>query len=334
VALTVSADGRHVARGLRRGGRTGDWGYGLQVLDTATGRPVRMVDVSEGKAKDGLPDLMDASYTPDGRFVVLVSRNGRVQVRHADSLAELSSWTTGSRYSISLGVSPDGRLVLTGDDAGTVRVWELLTGKMVASVRGHRGTVASVAVSPDGKLLATGGYDQVAYTWILKPANIPERPLAALPGEDAQRAWEATWALAADPDGPKKLRDRFPPVAEPKPEAIRGWITDLDHPTFARREAAETALAKAGRLTEPAVRRALAGKPSAEARQRLEKVLAGISHRPTAEDIAHSRAVHALELADTEAARKVLADWAAGADGAWLTTDARAALERLRGRDR
>src|SRR5262249_38627233 len=29
VALTVSADGRHVARGMRRGGRTGDWGYGL-----------------------------------------------------------------------------------------------------------------------------------------------------------------------------------------------------------------------------------------------------------------------------------------------------------------
>jgi hypothetical protein len=332
VALTVSADGRHVARGMRRGGRTGDWGYGLQVLDTATSRPVIIADVSEAKRKDGLPSLMGAAYTPDGRFMVLVSMNGRVQVRHADSLAEVSSWTTGSKYAISLGISPDSRFVLTGDDNGTAQVWELLTGKMVASFRGHRGTVASVAVSQDGKLLATGGYDQVAYTWSLKPPNVPDRPLDALIGDDARRAWEAVWALAADPAGPKRLRERFPPVAEPKPEAVREWIADLDHPTFAGREAAETALAKAGRFAEPAVRRALQGKPTAEARQRLEKVLAGISRRPTKEDVIHSRAVHAMELANTEAARKVLAEWAAGAEGAWLTTDARAALERLRAR--
>lgn len=332
VTLAVSADGRHVARGLRRGVRTGDWGYGLQVVDVATGRPVKIVDVSESKGKDGLPTLMGAAYTPDGRFLVLVSLNGRVQVRHADTLSEVSSWTTGSRYSISLDLSPDGRLVLTGDGSGTVQVWELLTGKIVASFRGHRGTVASVAASPDGRLLATGGYDQVAYTWSLQPANVPDRPLDALVGEDAQRAWEAIWALAANPDGPTLLRERFPPIAEPKPETVQAWIADLDHPTFARREAAETALAKAGPLTEPAVRRALEGKPTAEARQRLEKILAGISHRPTAEDIVQSRVVHAMELANTEAARKVLVEWAAGVEGTWLTTDARAALERLRGR--
>lgn len=332
VALTVSADGRHMARGMRRGGRTGDWGYGLQVLDTATGRPVKIVDVSETRGKEGLPSLMGAAYTADGRFLVLVSLNGRVQVRNADTLAEVSSWMAGSKYAISLGVSPDGRFVLTGDDAGTAKVWELLTGKMVASFRAHRGTVASVAMSPDGKFLATGGHDQVAYTWGLRPANVPDRPLDVLTGEDAQRAWQATWALAADPDGPKRVRERFPPVAAPKPETIQAWIADLDHPTFARREAAETALAKAGRFTEPAVRRALEGTSTAEARQRLEKVLAGISRRPTAEDIVHSRAVHAMELANTAAARKVLQEWAAGAEGAWLTTEARAALERLRGR--
>src|SRR5262249_32026697 len=71
VALTVSADGRQVARGMRRGGRTGDWGYGLQVVDVATGLPVKIADVSEQKGKDGLPRLMDAPYTPEGRVLVL-----------------------------------------------------------------------------------------------------------------------------------------------------------------------------------------------------------------------------------------------------------------------
>jgi RNA polymerase sigma factor (sigma-70 family) len=332
VALTVSADGRQVARGLRRGGRTGDWGYGLQVVDTATGRPVKVADVSESKGKDGLPSLMDARYTPDGRFLVLVSLNGRVQVRHADSLAELSSWMTGSKYAVVLDVSSDGRLVATGDDAGTAQVWELLTGHRVTSVRGHRGTVASVRISPDGKLLATGGHDQVAYTWSLKPSAAPDRPLDRLAGDNAERAWEAIWALAADPDGPKRLRERFPRIDGPKPETVQGWIADLDDAAFARREAASAALTRAAVLCEPAMRRALEGKPTAEVRERLTKILTGITRRLSRDDITHARAVQAMELANTAAARKVLEEWAAGVEGAWLTIEARAALERLQAR--
>ena len=115
-------------------------------------------------------------------------------------------------------------------------------------------------------------------------------------------------------------------------KAVREWIADLDHPTFARREAATTALTKAGALGEPAVRRALQGKVTAEARERLEKVLAGVSQKPSPEDVTAARAVQALELANTEAARKVLEEWAAGAEGARLTTDAGAALQRLKAR--
>ena len=234
---------------------------------------------------------------------------------------------------LALGVSPDGRLVLTGDDAGTVQVWELLTGKLVMSVRGHRGVVASVRVSPDGKLLATGGYDPVAYTWSLKPAAAPDRPLDRLAGDNAERAWEAMWALAADPEGPKLLRVRFTRIDWPMAETVQGWIADLDHPTFARREVASGSLSRAGVLAEPAVRRALQGKPTAEARERLEKVLAGIPRRrPSGDDVVHSRAVQAMELAGTAAAREVLREWAAGADGAWFTVEARAALGRLRER--
>jgi hypothetical protein len=128
------------------------------------------------------------------------------------------------------------------------------------------------------------------------------------------------------------LGERFRRLDEPKPETVRGWIADLDHAMYSRREEASAALAKAGPLCEPAVRRALQDKPTPEARQRLEKVLAGISYRPTADDVVHSRAVHALELAGTEAARKVLVDWANGVEGTWLSADARAALRRLKAR--
>jgi RNA polymerase sigma factor (sigma-70 family) len=333
VGLGVSVDGRHIARGLRRGGRTGDWGYGLQIVDVANGRPVRIIDVSESRGKEGLPDLKDVRYTSDGRFVVLVSLNGHVQVRWADTLAEFSSWMTGGKYSIALGISPDGRTVLTGDDAGITKLWETLTGKPLASVAGHRGTVCSVAASPDGRHLVTGGIDKVAYVWDVKPKSpTPANPIELLSSDDAADAREAIWALATDPDGPKKLRERFKPVEDPKPEFIRGWIADLDHPIFANREAASKALADAGIRIEPAIRKTLSDKPTAEARERLEKILRGIDRKPTRTDVLHSRAVHVMELVNTEAARKVLEEWAGGVAGAWLTVDAKSALERLRAR--
>jgi len=331
VGLAVSADGRYVARGLRRGVRTGDWGYALQVIDTATGRPVKIIDVSETREKYGLPDLKDVRYTSDGRFLVLVSLNGRVQVRFADTLDEFSAWTTGSQYGLTLGVSSDGRTVLTGDDSGTTKLWELLTGKLVATVTGHRGYVYSVAASPDGRRLVTGGLDRVAYVWNLKPAApATANAIERLTSDDAATAWQAIWAFAADPDGPKKLRERFKPIQDPKPDVIQGWIADVDDAMFVRREAASKALIDAGVFVEPAVRKALAAKPTAEARERLEKVLKALSRKPTREDLLHSRAVQAMELANTESARKVLKEWASGVAGAWLTTDAKLALDRLR----
>jgi hypothetical protein len=165
----------------------------------------------------------------------------------------------------------------------------------------------------------------------LKPRAAPDRPLDRLVSENAEEAYQAVWALSTDPAGPKQLRERFPPADGPTPGTVTGWIADLDHATFARREAASTALAKAGELAEPAVRRALMAGPTPEARQRLEKVLAGLTpRRPSRDDVTHARAVQAMELANTPAARKVLEDWAAGVEGVWLTTDARAALARLR----
>jgi hypothetical protein len=49
----------------------------------------------------------------------------------------------------------------------------------------------------------------------------------------------------------------------------------------------------------------------------------------TPEEWVQARAVLVLELAATDIARKLLAEWAAGAPGARLTMDAKAALGRL-----
>jgi hypothetical protein len=84
-----------------------------------------------------------------------------------------------------------------------------------------------------------------------------------------------------------------------------------------------------GRLVEPDLRAALAKAKSEEVRTRLERLLVQVPRMRTGDEWVQARAVLALELAGTGAAKKVLAEWAAGAPGARLTMDAKAALARL-----
>jgi hypothetical protein len=111
---------------------------------------------------------------------------------------------------------------------------------------------------------------------------------------------------------------------------IERLIADLDQEQFDVRERAARELEKLGDRAEPALRKALGGKPSLEARRRLEgllKRLEGAS--PSAETVRQIRAVEALEsLGDLEAQR-VLNKLAAGPPESRLTQEARAAVRRL-----
>ena len=81
-----------------------------------------------------------------------------------------------------------------------------------------------------------------------------------------------------------------------------------------------------------AYRKALEGKPSLETRRRLEDLLVKASSAwwdVSGERLRSLRAVEALELDGAKEAREVLETFAAGAEGARLTEEAKAALERL-----
>jgi hypothetical protein len=89
-------------------------------------------------------------------------------------------------------------------------------------------------------------------------------------------------------------------------------------------------LKKFGAKADAALRRALAGKPSAEVRRRVELLLAD---RPApgvfAEEVTAGRALEVLELAGTSEARRLIRSLAEGPVGAPVAEAARAALERL-----
>jgi hypothetical protein len=106
-------------------------------------------------------------------------------------------------------------------------------------------------------------------------------------------------------------------------------VQDLDSPRFARREEASRRLAELGEEAEPTLRKARADKPSAEARKRLERILAAPRLVPAPEVLRSLRALQILEAIGDEAARRVLGGLTGGAAVSRLTREARAARERL-----
>jgi hypothetical protein len=170
--------------------------------------------------------------------------------------------------------------------------------------------------------------------WNLRPTpgkqRKPDELWANLAG-DPVGAYQALWALVDDPKMCCALLGRrMSPIKDTaNPARVRRLVAQLDSEEFHKREAASRELAAMGESIAQTLRSALKKAESAEARRRLKDLLGKLQGGPTADDLRHLRAVHALELCGTAEARQLLRELAGGASGARLTRDARAALERL-----
>jgi RNA polymerase sigma factor (sigma-70 family) len=250
----------------------------------------------------------------------------------------------------SLCFSPDGRtLAWCGPGAPVIHLLELASGRERHTLAGHRGPARCFAFSPDGSSLVSASADATALVWDLsgrlagkgawdRPPTAAELDScwAALAGDDAARAYKAIRRLAASPTAAVSyLAGRLRPVRPADEARLAGLIANLDSSRFAVRDQAARELEALGDTAVAACRRALAGRPSAEARRRLEAFLnrqAHEGHTPSGENLRLFRALEVLELAETAEARRLLGALAAGASEAWQTREAAESLERLSGR--
>lgn len=262
---------------------------------------------------------------------------------------------TGPYYGVLPTFSPDCRMIATANRESFI-IWDTATGKELfrrplpekGDVSRFTSYVSSLTFLPHGDGLATGLIDGTILIWDVSPALRRTREMrkalapaeldslwSDLAREDASKAYRAAALLAADPAKTVSfLKERLRPVATLDEKEIQSLLTDLDSDQFAVRERASKKLASFGEQAEPALRQALEGKPSLEARKRLEALhadaeLAGRGIVRSAEVLRTLRAIRVLEHIGDREARQVLQKLADGDPAARSTQQAKEALRCL-----
>lgn len=316
----------------------GDGGQ-IRIWDTATWKEGIGIQVV---APSGLEHL---EYSPDGRMIASASWYGHdgvrlyeVATRRERAHVQLQGKTTGV-----LRFSHNGRLLAWVNGSNQIHVLDVRTGAMAGPFTGHDDAITGLAFTIDDKAIASSSADCTILVWDLSAKTVaapasdgnPAEDWQALRGEDAQKAFAAIRRLAADPVTASKIAsEHLKPAPPVNPQWVAARLRELDHPKFAERDRATRELEAAGDGVAAAVERFLAAKPSAEARQRAEKILAKIRTRGATDQTAQSlRALEVLEWLGTAEARGLVEKLAKGAEGASLTEEAKRSLKRWRASD-
>jgi WD40 repeat protein len=295
-------------RSGRRGARISAWAFdpsGRILAVALTGGHVCLLDAATGKERSRVLSMFTDINLNDGMHYL-----------HATALA----------------FSPDSRWLAIGGEDGFLRIWDVPMRRELHRLHGHEGATQALGFSKDGRRLVSFG-DGEGFVWDLRPGRDNGKgsnPFVDLLAKEGPKVYRAVWAIADDPQGPAKLRERIPPKhVDARPERIAQLIADLSSEQFKIRDAAMRSLAELEGSARSALVGALEKNPSLEMKRRMEKLL-GELDTPTELTLQISRAVQAMELNGSEAARKLLQEWSEGTPGLRLTEESRAALARHR----
>jgi WD40 repeat protein len=332
--LALSPDGRILA--------TGGMDRIIRLWDVGARKEIRQLVGQEGT-------IWALAFSPDGKIVAGVTAKGNNQFHANGTDRAIRIWNVQSGQvlrtiegptdgSWSVAWSADGRVLATGGEDGLIRFWEAITGQERVQLAGHEGPVSALAFTKDGKRLISGGSDSTALVWDLerlaRPSGTPavkQLPdlWAELAGNDAAKAYRAMKAMTAVPDQTLiLLKQKLHPAALPDLSRIRQLVSQLDDEDFAIREKAFNELEILGELAAPALRDALAKKPSLELQRRAGRLVEELNGVP-ASQLPGIRAVEVMEMIATPQAREILKILAHGAPQARLTREAKASLDRL-----
>jgi WD40 repeat protein len=337
--LAFSADGRVLA--------TGNENPHVRLWDPETGVELRPITRWDPNFATGGA----LTYSPDGRTLASSSPDSGASVNDTSTVILYEVATGKERWRLTqqhskrspVAFSPDGRFLVVGGTDKLVRLISLATGKEIRQFPGHEDSILCLTFARDGKRIFSASSDTTLLAWdveeLVKEAQVTRRLSAneayelgrELLSADAARAYWALWRLIEAPeDCVALLKDILQEDRRPSKQRVAQLIGDLDDDKFEVRDKATRELEAVGDEAEGALRKALAGNPSPEVRQRakalLDRIEAGAVPLPRLRAV---RGVEVLELLRTPGASALLTKLATGAPDALLTREAKAALERL-----
>jgi hypothetical protein len=151
-----------------------------------------------------------------------------------------------------------------------------------------------------------------------------------LVGNDARRAFRASWLLAAaGRPAVGLIAHDLRPVTRPNQPVVTRLLKDLAEDSYDVRAKAELDLENLGEAVAIDLRKSLTPPVSLDFRRRIERLLSLIGPNLSPAAVRDRRATAVLERIGTPEARALLESVAGGAPGARRTRDAKACLERL-----
>jgi WD40 repeat protein len=126
---------------------------------SSSGGPIALV---------GKPALVDALYSPDGRYLAALTRGG-VELLDSRDFKTLVEFGGVSGWDDRMDFSPDGSLLAIGGDR--IRIWRVPEGKLLAEIQVDS---SIIGFSPDGEFLAYAKRDSVEL-WQVKTRKVVRR---------------------------------------------------------------------------------------------------------------------------------------------------------------
>jgi WD40 repeat protein len=322
--------------------------HAIRQWDVASGKAVRVMQGTQGP--NGPDDsfghtsvVSSLALSRDGRRLVSGSYDHTIRVWETATgrtcrIVKSSNRTLNSAVR-TVALSPDGSLLAAASEEdgrrNLIDVWDLNSRRQLAPLSGHTGQVTVLAFTPEGRRLASVSTDTTGLLWDVEAirANAPAVDAAGLATLWADLAGEPGPAydavrrgIAAGDRTVELLREQLKPAPTVDSKRVAELLTALGSARFAERDRASRDLAALGSAIEGELRKALTEDRPAEVKARVKVLLTELG----AGELQTVRAVEILEGIGTPAAKKVLAELAAGATGAKLTRDASASLGRLR----
>lgn len=125
----------------------------------ATGKPQPALKLPDAAS------LWSAAFTPDGKTLIVHSRDNLVLVWDPATGKEMGRWRVEDGESFTLTLAPDGKSLALACRDGTVRLWDAATGKEKSRLKASELIAVRAIWSPDGKRLVSYGYEGVLRFW-------------------------------------------------------------------------------------------------------------------------------------------------------------------------